>query len=277
MKPPRFDYLRPDSVAEAVAALAEYDDDAVVLAGGQSLIAMLNMRLVAPRLVVDISRLPELRDVRIDGDHLEVGAAVTQAELQRWAGLNECVPLIAAALPHVGHFQTRSRGTVCGSIAHADPSSELPLCFAALRGAAVLRSQSGVRRIPAGDFQTGLLSTARNSDELIVAVRFPLHRPGCGYAFNEVSLRHGDFAMIAVAVLADDAGIRLGVGGLADRPEVRNWPRFEDNDLDEALNALAWELAVDGDRFAPAPYRRELLRRVGRQTIEEALGADSQG
>src|SRR5262249_30875547 len=149
MKPPPFDYLRPQTVDEGLAALADYGEDARVLAGGQSLMAMLNMRLAAPALVVDIGRLSALDRIAVEGDRLGVGAAATQAALDRWPGLAERAPLLAAALPWVGHFQTRNRGTVCGSIAHADPSAELPLCLAVLGGEVVLLSVVGRRSVAA--------------------------------------------------------------------------------------------------------------------------------
>lgn len=173
MKPAAFTYLRPDSLEEAVEALGEHGADARVLAGGQSLMAMLNLRLVEPRALVDISRLETLRTIRRHADAIEVGAAVTQAELLDWPELDQAAPFIARALPWVGHFQTRNRGTVCGSIAHADPSSELPLSLALLQGEVVLRSRRGERRLKASEFQTGMLQTARADDELITAVRFP--------------------------------------------------------------------------------------------------------
>ena len=200
MKPRRFDYVRPDSAEEAVAVLAEHGDAASVLAGGQSLMAMLNLRVAEPAVLVDIGRLAELDYIRIAGGMVEVGAAVTQNKLKDWPQLTATLPLVAAALPFVGHFQTRNKGTVCGSIAHADPSSELPLVLATLGGDVVLRSRRGTRVLPASAFQQGTLTTARAADELIVAVRFPVQATR-RVAFREVARRHGDFAMIALAAV----------------------------------------------------------------------------
>jgi 2-furoyl-CoA dehydrogenase FAD binding subunit len=149
MKPRRFDYARPDSVAEALALLAEHGEDAKVLAGGQSLMAMLNLRLAEPALLVDIARLAELGTIKMAGDKVEVGAAVTQNRLADWPELADKLPLLAKTLPFVGHFQTRNKGTVCGSIAHADPSSEIPLALATLGGEVVLRSRRGTRTVSA--------------------------------------------------------------------------------------------------------------------------------
>jgi 2-furoyl-CoA dehydrogenase FAD binding subunit len=270
MKPKEFDYLRAESVEAATAELAEAGDEARVLAGGLSLVAMLNFRLVETRVLIDISQLEELSYIRADGDMLEVGAATTQAELMAWEGLGEQVPLLHAAMPNIGHYQTRSRGTVCGSLAHADPSSELPLCLATLGGEVVLRSKRGRRVLKAEDFQEGPLITARAADELIVAARFPMSRNGVGHGFVEVARRHGDFAIVAVAASVSGAGIRIGVGGVADHPAVREWEALGGEALDDALNRFAWEMGGYDDIHATAKYRRQLVRRLGRRAIEEA-------
>lgn len=271
MKAPALDYLRPATVAEALAALAE-NDGARVLAGGQSLMPMLAMRLVPGGLLVDIGALPDLKELRVVGDVVEIGAAVTQDELLAWPPLAARVPLLARALPHVGHFQTRNRGTFCGSVAHAEPSSEQPLVVATLGGGLVLESAGGTRVLRAADFFTGALSTARRRNELLTKVRVPVARPGEGFAFAEVSRRHGDFAVLAVAVAADARTIRIGIGGAADTPVVRTIAADTVGAaLDSRLDALAWEIGGHDDIHATARYRRELIRRLGRKTIEEAL------
>jgi len=268
MKPRPFDYARPDSIEEALALLSEHGDEARVLAGGQTLIAMLNLRVVEPAILVDITRIAELDLIReIDG-RIEVGAAVTQNRLLAWSALPRTLPLLAAALPFVGHFQTRNKGTVCGSIAHADPASEIPLALALLDGEVVLRSRRGTRVLAAGDFQQGMLTTAREPDELITAVRFPIVQGGV--AFREVARRHGDFAIVAVAALADGAdGIRLGVAGMAERPAVRRVP--SEDALQDAIERLAWELEGYEDIHASARMRRDLLRRIGPVVAQEAV------
>ncbi len=271
MKPRAFDYLQPASVAEAVEALGVHGDAAQVLAGGQSLVAMLNFRLFTPALIVDIARLTELDTLGMNEGALEVGAAVTQNRLLAYPGLARDLPLLARALPWVGHFQTRNRGTVCGSVAHADPSAEIPLALAVLDGEVVLRSARGTRRVKASAFQQGMLATARAADELIVAVRFPIRAANRRCAFREVARRHGDFAITAVAaVVEDDGAVRLGVGGVADRPAVR---RIEPDGpaLRAAVDAWAWELGGYEDMHASARYRRDLVRRLGPMVIEEAL------
>jgi 2-furoyl-CoA dehydrogenase FAD binding subunit len=268
MKPHPFDYVRADTAEEAIEILAEHGDAARVLAGGQSLLAMLNLRLLEPAVLVDINRIPEFADISEIGGKVEVGAAVTQNRLLAWPGLREKLPLLAAALPFVGHFQTRNKGTVCGSVAHSDPSSEIPLALAMLQGEVVLRSKSGTRVLPAREFQRGMLTTARKSDELVTAVRFPMQATR-RVAFREVARRHGDFAIVAIAAVAAGNTIRLGVGGMAGSPATREFAVGAD--LRDAINALAWELEGYEDMHASSRMRRDILRRVGPVVIEEAL------
>ena len=274
MKPRPFDYVRPDTVEEAVAILAEHGDDARILAGGQTLLAMLNLRVVEPVVLVDITRIPELDVIReIDthghGGKIEVGAAVTQNRLMAWPALAQKLSLLAAALPFVGHFQTRNKGTVCGSIAHADPTSEIPLSLAVLGGEVVLRSPRGTRVLAADDFQQGMLATAREPDELITAVRFPVMSGGV--AFREVARRHGDFAIVAVAAVVESmSSIRVGVAGMADRPAVRRIETDGASGIRDAIERLAWELEGYEDVHASARMRRDLLRGIAPVVIEEA-------
>jgi 2-furoyl-CoA dehydrogenase FAD binding subunit len=271
MKPRRFDYVRPDSADEAVAVLAEYGDAASVLAGGQSLMAMLNLRLAEPAVLIDIASLKELDYIRVAGNMIEVGAAVTQNRLKDWPELAGKLPLLAAALPFVGHFQTRNKGTVCGSIAHADPSSEIPLVLATLGGEVVLRSHRGARVLAAADFQRGTLTTAREPDELIMAVRFPA-QPTSRVAFREVARRHGDFAIIAVAACVEDGDtVRIGIGGVADRPAARRATIDRAAQAKDIFESLAFELKGYDDLHASARLRRDLLRRIGPVVVEEAL------
>jgi 2-furoyl-CoA dehydrogenase FAD binding subunit len=270
MKPKPFDYVRPDTVDEALAILAEHGDEARVLAGGQTLLAMLNLRVVEPAVLVDITRIPELGAIREVDGKIEVGAAVTQNALLAWPELATKLPLLAAALPFVGHFQTRNKGTVCGSIAHADPTSEIPLSLAVLEGEVVLRSHKGTRVLPAGDFQQGMLATARESDELITAVRLPVVKGGA--AFREVARRHGDFAIVGVAAVAESREtIRLGVAGMADRPAVSRIKLNGADGIRDAIELLAWELEGYEDVHASARMRRDLLRRIGPIVVEEAI------
>jgi len=269
MKPRPFDYARPDTIDEAIEILAEHGDDARVLAGGQTLLAMLNLRLVAPEVVVDITRIAGLDAIREVDGRIEVGAAVTQNTLLAWPKLAAKLPMLAAALPYVGHFQTRNKGTVCGSVAHADPTSEIPLSLAVLEGEVVLRSSRGTRVLAADDFQQGMLATAREPDELITAVRFPVMSGGVG--FREVARRHGDFAIVAVAAVIENAGsIRIGVAGMADRPAVRRLEADGPSGISDAIERLAWQLEGYEDVHASARMRRDLLRGIAPAVIEEA-------
>ncbi len=270
MKPARFDYIRAADLAEAHNALAEFGNDARVIAGGQTLMPMLSMRLVRPKVVVDIMHLPALRGIETSGEAIRIGAGVRQAELLAWPGLAEHLPLLKAALPWVGHAQTRSRGTVCGSAAHADPSAEIPLCLLALDATIELSSRRGNRRVAAADFFTGMMTTSRAERELIEAVHIPVRQPGAGYAFKEFGRRHGDFAIVACAATVTADRVRLAVGGVADRPALRDLGALEGKLLDDALDAFAWTLDARDDFHATARYRRELVRQMGRETIEEA-------
>lgn len=273
MKPARFDYVRAETVEEVLGVLKAEGADARILAGGQSLMPMLNMRLARPRVVVDVMGVTALADVSARDGRIVVGAGVRQARLLATGGLAQRLPLLAQALPHAGHAQTRSRGTVCGSIAHADPSAELPLCLVALGGHVHLRSASRRRTLPASAFFTGMMTTARADDELLEAVSFPTLPAGArrdGTAFREVARRHGDFAIVACAARVSASGIRLAVGGVADVPQARDFPCLDGAALDDALNGFAWDLDARDDMHASARYRRELVRRIGRATIAEA-------
>jgi 2-furoyl-CoA dehydrogenase FAD binding subunit len=270
MKPARFDYLRAESVAEVHEVLAAEGGDASVLAGGQSLLPLLSTRLARPKIVLDIMRVPGLDAIARESDAIRIGAAVRQAKLAAWPELPSAQPLLAGALPFVGHAQTRSRGTVCGSVAHADPSAEIPLVVLALAGEIMLSSRRRLRRVAAADFFTGLMSTAREEDELIEAVIVPRRRPGHGYAFREFARRHGDFAIVACAAIAKERDARLAVGGVGDRPVAFDGLPLYGTALDKALERIAGELDAREDLHATAEYRRDLVRRLGRAAIAEA-------
>jgi 2-furoyl-CoA dehydrogenase FAD binding subunit len=269
MKPAAFDYLRAEHLDEALDVLRQDGSDARIIAGGQSLMAMLNMRLAKPRALIDIMRLQDLARIERKGNTVTIGAGVRQAALLAWPDLRASLPLVALALPWTGHVQTRSRGTVCGSIAHADPSAELPLVLQALGGEVHLRNAKKRRRVAAKDFFAGMMATTRADDELIEAVSLPVTGKRC--AFREVARRHGDFAIVACAAVATDRGVRLAVGGVADMPATRDLPRLEGSALDDALNAFAYELDARDDVHATARYRRDLVRMIGRDLVREVL------
>lgn len=271
MKPAPFSYQRATDVAEVLEVLHQGGGEARVLAGGQSLVPMLNMRLARPALLVDIMHIAALRRVDDNGKRLLIGAGVRQIELERRPDLAQQQPLLAAMLPWLGHLQTRSRGTVCGTVAHADPSAEVPLALVALGGMVHLRTRRRARQVAAEAFFTGMMATARADDELLEAIQVPALRPGAGYAFREVSRRHGDYAITACAAVADGQGVRLAVGGVAAYPMARSLPLPGNSALDDALDAFAWELEARDDLHATARYRRELVRRIGREVALRAV------
>ena len=271
MKPAAFDYVRAESVDEALDVLRNEGSDARTIAGGQSLMPMLNMRLAKPRILIDIMRLDELWKIEVKQGKVTIGAAVRQAELLEWLPLDRELKLLSLALPWTGHAQTRSRGTICGSIAHADPSAEMPLALLALGGEIVLRSARKRRRVVARDFFLGVMATDRRDDELIEAVEFPTADNGrC--AFREVARRHGDFAIVACAAVKTEHGVRLAVGGVSDMPVAHEFSSLESGALDDALNAFAWDLNARDDFHATARYRRDLVRMIGRELIMEVTG-----
>ena len=269
MKPAAFDYVRAEHLDEVLDVLGREGGDARILAGGQSLLPMLNMRLAKPGTIIDIMRLPELARIDSKAGTITVGAGVRQASLLDWPELGRSLRLAALALPWTGHAQTRSRGTVCGSIAHADPSAELPLVLQALKGEVHLRSARRRRRVTARDFFAGMMATTRADEEMIEAVSFPAGLEHC--AFREVARRHGDFAIVACAAVKTGEGVRLAVGGVADMPAARDFPRLEGSALDDALNGFAYELDARDDVHATARYRRDLVRMIGRDLVREVL------
>jgi CO/xanthine dehydrogenase FAD-binding subunit len=209
MKPPRFDYLAPRSLDEALALLAAHGEDAKVLAGGQSLVPLLNFRLLRPAYLVDLNEIAGLDGLRVEDGHLALGAMSRQRSVETSAVVREQCPLLAEAMPQIGHVQIRNRGTIGGSLAHADPASELPAVVAALDGELVLQSARGRRVLKPEQFFVGYLTTAAAPDELLVEARMPVTPPRTGSAFVELSRRHGDFAIVGVAatVTLDEAGV----------------------------------------------------------------------
>lgn len=282
MKPAPFDYRAPATVDEAVETLARHGDAAKVLAGGQSLVPLLNLRLVRPAVVVDVNRIAALDALGEHDGTLTLGALCRQRRLERWAVTR--APLLADALRHVSHVAIRTRGTVAGSIAHADPAAELPALLLALDGTVVARGPGGERTVPADAFFLGPLTTALRPDELVTEVRFRLPPPGTGWGFAEVARRHGDFALAgAVALLAlDPAGLvtaaRLaffGVGDTAVRgreAEARLLGRAPTAaDLRDAARAAAAPLTPDSDLHATGEYRRRVAAVLAERTLRAAL------
>jgi carbon-monoxide dehydrogenase medium subunit len=223
MKLPDFKYEAPATVAEATGLLAEHQDEATLLAGGQSLIPLLALRLAHPAVLVDINGLDELSGVSVTDGRVAIGALTREYMAEESETVAATVPLLAAALPLIGHEAIRNRGTLGGSLAHADPAAELPAVARALDAELVVRSESGERVIPAAEWFEGYLTTSRRPDEILVEMRFPVAAPGTGVAFQEVARRHGDFAMVGLAAsltLTDGtiSDARLAFSGVADVP-----------------------------------------------------------
>jgi CO/xanthine dehydrogenase FAD-binding subunit len=245
VKPVAFAYERPETVDEAAAVLAEHGDEAKVLAGGQSLVPALNMRVARPSVIVDVNRLP-LGDVSRENGSWRVGALVRQADRRL---LDH--PLLAQAIPYVGHFATRNRGTVVGSLAHADASAELPLCLALLGGSVVT---SAGRGIPADELFVTHWTTSLEPTELVVESRWPASEAAAGYAFCELAQRHGDFALCAAAAVARGDELRVAVGAVVDRPTVL------EVDPEAPGDSAAAQIEPYGNLHASPAYLRNLVR-----------------
>ena len=277
MKPAPFAYVRPGTTEDALAELGR--DGAKVLAGGQSLVPVLAMRLGRPSTLVDINAVPELSRMSRSNGHLRVGATVRQRQVQ-YDDAAAAVPLLRLALPWVGHREIRSRGTVCGSIAHADPSAELPAVASCLDATMVVASTGGAREIPASEFFTGAMSTAVLPEELLTEVRFPVAEDGEGFGFGEFARRHGDFALAGVAVrvrtTAAGPDAQISCFGISDHPVTRDVSQQlraaldatgaepDEAGLRRALGDHAAGIADDvvdtgGDAHASAAYRRQLM------------------
>jgi CO/xanthine dehydrogenase FAD-binding subunit len=281
MKPAPFDYVRPASLAEACALLAA-DEDARVIAGGQTLVPMLAMRLARPARLIDILRLPELAGIREENGAILVGATTRQAQAERDALIRASVPMLARVLPWVGHPPTRNRGTVGGSIANADPSAEIPLVAVTLDAEIMLATPDGPSSIPADDFFIGPMLTAINPGECVSAIRFPVWpQARVGVGFFEISARRSDFAFVSAAaqVALDDEGrcikVALGVGGVGDRPMRLDVSSLLGGDLDtnsvtDAINVAAAELDAMSDLHASAAYRRRVAVALSIRAIEQA-------
>lgn len=274
MKPPPFQYVAAASMPQALEVLTDYGEEAKVLAGGQSLVPLLNMRLAQPRVLVDLNRMRELQYMIPRSDDgrpgVALGAMTRQSDVER-AGEVLNIPLVREAVGWVGHPQIRSRGTIGGSIAHADPSAELPLVFCALDGVGTARSQRGSRTIPATEFFVYTFTTALEPDEVLEDVWLPSPAPRTGQAFVETARRHGDFALVAVAasLTLEEAyhcsDARIAVGGAAPTPlraraaeEVVRGERVSLNLFREAARIAAREMEPTSDIHADAEYRREL-------------------
>jgi CO/xanthine dehydrogenase FAD-binding subunit len=287
MKPAPFDYIRPDSLAEACELLAA-EEGAQVIAGGQTLVPMLAMRLARPARLIDILRLPELAGIRAEKGAIVIGATTRQAQAERDSVVRASVPLLAQVLPWVGHPPTRNRGTIGGSIANADPSAEIPLVAVTLGAEILLATAQADSSVPADDFFVGAMLTTLEQGDCVRSIRFPVwpHKR-IGTGFLEISARRSDFAFVAAAaqVALDDEGrcidIALGVGGVGDRPLRLDVSSLVGTKLDaapvsEAIHAASLELEPGSDLHASAAYRRRVAVTLGIRALEQAR-ADAVG
>jgi len=285
LKPAPFQYAAPETIEETLALLRAHGTDAKLLAGGQSLVPLLNMRLARPSVIIDLNRVRELDYIREDGD-IAIGAMTRQRTAERSSVVARRLPLLAAALPLIGHIQIRSRGTVGGSIAHADPSAELPAVLTALDGSVVVRGPRGARRIAAEDFFISYLTTALGPEDVLVEVSFPKHEQE-GTAFLEVARRHGDYALVGVAAAVRMDGnrcvrARLAFTGVGPVPvRIREaeaavtGTRLTEIVLTDLRKIVAARINPEGDIHASADYRREvagvLAQRALRQAADRAM------
>ncbi len=287
MKNPPFEYVRANDLDEALAVLAEHDG-AKVIAGGQSLLPLMALRLATPPVVVDIGAVAGLDEIDVAADGgVRIGALVTHAEAERSDVLAAAAPLVHEAMPYIGHRAIRNRGTVCGSVAHADPAAEMPAVLLALDGEIVARSARGERTIAAADFFTGYLDTTLADDEIVTAVRVPPSGSDSTGAIAEVARRHGDYALVGVAAALDapDGRIEraaLSLFGVAGTP-VRVGPAEEalvgnsvpgdavDALVDRAAELVSHGVDPSGDLHASANHRRHLAGVVTRRALRTAL------
>ncbi|MBA2951204.1 FAD binding domain-containing protein [Streptomyces himalayensis] len=286
MKPPPFTYCDPESVDEAVGLKSEYGADSLVLAGGQSLLPLLNMRLVRPEALIDINKIGDLQKIEGRSDILEVGAGVRQYELEDHALVGELVPLLPEAAGYIGHIETRHRGTVCGSLAHADPAAELPCTAVTLDATVVARSPSGTRTIEAQHFFQGRMATALEPEEVLVAVRYPVTPQAAGHGFVEVARRVGDLALAGAAAVVnlDENGhftsVSVGVSGISDTPvrarAVENALIGEaptEENITRAADEIVPSVTAGDDIHATRAYRRHLATVVVRRAITAAVAS----
>jgi CO/xanthine dehydrogenase FAD-binding subunit len=282
MKLPPVDYEAPRTVSEAVESLAEHQDEASVLAGGQSLIPLLALRLAHPAVLIDINGIAELSGVAKTDGWVAIGAMTREYVAEESETITDHVPLLAAALPLIGHEAIRNRGTVGGSLAHADPAAELPAVARALDAEFVVRGPSGERVIPAAEWFEGFLTTSRRPDELLTEVRFPAAGRGTGVSFQEVSRRHGDFAIVGLAAsltLSEGAisDARLAFSGLSDVPvragdteDLLVGERPSAELFDEAARRATGDADPPADLHGSADYRKKAAAAVVRRSLREA-------
>jgi carbon-monoxide dehydrogenase medium subunit len=282
MKPAPFEYLRPTDLDGVLAALAQDSEGIKILAGGQSLIPMMNLRMVAPKRLIDINRVAGLDRIGVDGERLTIGALARHTDVLASPVVRQYAPIITAAYRQVAHRPVRNRGTIGGNLMHADPASELPAVMLALGAEMVLRSRDGERQVPADSFFRGTFETVARADELLTAIRIPLASAHRRWGFEEMSQRQGDYALVAVAATFDlDGGAcartRLAYAGVADHAvgiptaeAALDGRTPDDAALQEVAAKAAEAVNPIEDMHADAPYRRDLVRALTRRALTAA-------
>ena len=273
MKPAPFAYHRPRSLEETLELLARLGEDAKVLAGGQSLVPLMSMRLAAPAALVDVNHVPGLDGVDVDDHGVRVGALARHSTVEHDQGAYDALPLLRQALVHVAHPTIRNRGTTVGSLVHGDPSAEMPAVLCLLGGSVTLRSAEGTRDVAAADFFVGPLETDLRPGELAVSATF--HRPAAGSrsAFVEVARRHGDYAVCGVAALVQDDAVRVALVSLGPGPVVVDLTEAYDGrrlDADRARELVDAQIDPEGDIHATADYRRHLAHVLVARAVRQA-------
>lgn len=288
MKPPLFAYHAPKTIAEAIKFLSS-DADAMVLAGGQSLMPAMNFRVANPTALVDIQNVDGLKGIKVAGGQIVLKAMTRHRELELNAEARRANPLIYEIMQHVAHVPIRNRGTVAGSLCHADPSAEMPMLFVLLDGTMVVHGPQGAREIPAGQFFESFMTTARRRDEILVELRLPTLPAGAGWAYDEVTRRHGDFAVVGLGcVLELDAGhaknVRLAACGIADRPlrlsaaeAALNGSKLTPADLDKAVASSTGLVEEMEDMSTSTSLRRRILGSLVRRLVAKAALRAQQG
>jgi carbon-monoxide dehydrogenase medium subunit len=291
LKPAPFEYFAPENIDDAIGLLSRHGEDGKILAGGQSLMPLMSLRLARPQVVIDINRVTALDSISQGANgELAIGALTRQRSLERSTFVQDRNPLLAASMPLIGHFQIRNRGTIGGSLVHADPAAELPAVSLALGAEFIVTSARGERRIPAEEFFLGYMATAIEPTELLTEIRFPRWRTGSGWGIEEVARRRGDFAIVGVVVLLQLNGIglceetRIALFGVGDRPvrilrgeEILRGNRPEPDIFAEVARVTAEELDPISDVHASGQYRKEAGAFLTRRALQTALGRAKKG
>ncbi len=289
MKPAAFDYLAARTIEEAAQALAGAAGDGKIIAGGQSLMPMINFRLVKPAILIDINRIPGLDRIELNGSRLKIGATVRHVMTATNPLIREHIPILHEAMRHVAHLTVRNRGTFCGSVCHADPAAEMPMMSLLLHGVVTARSIRGQRQIPASEFFVGSLVNALEADEFVTSIEIDTLPPETGWGFEEFSKRHGDFALACVATTmkVDDGAARnvrfamMGVGEtplrLTEIETLVEGKAMSRDLLDEVSEALQGLLSPNTDLHASADYRRHLAATLARRALDDAWKRATEG